>query len=123
MERRVATMDGIAAVLGEQRRQKSLGQMDDESIRCRYMIATKDLVTNAIVRGAKDAEEAQDGWDDGKDACKTSGCDSSPALICDSTITTNQLKRGSSRIFCTKKTLQHILSRATKAKKWQEPAK
>jgi len=64
MEKRLAKMDGIAAVLGEQSRQKDLGYRDDESIRNRYLIATRDLVAEAITRASKDAEAVKWEWDD-----------------------------------------------------------
>lgn len=118
MERRVATMDGIAAVLGEQSRQRSLGQMDEESIRSRYICATRELVSEAITRGTKDAEDAQAVLDGGVDISNENS-----TLVCDATVASSkQLNRGSLKIFSTRKTLQHILSRATKTNKRQEPS-
>jgi len=65
MEKRIAMMDGIAAVLGEQSRQKNDGTIDEQIIRNRYKKATSMLINEAFERGAKDAEEAQLNWFDG----------------------------------------------------------
>lgn len=135
MEKRLAKMDGIAAVLGEQSRQKDLGQRDEESIRNRYVIATKDLVAEAIARASKDAEDAKSEWDGDSprhtnatnNSCKNSiglhrhndACHSSGTYEKDASKQSNK----SCNSLGTRKSWQLILSRASQVMKRQEPVK
>lgn len=134
MERRLAKMDGIAAVLGEQSRQKDLGHTDDESIRNRYLIATRNLVDEAIARASKDAEDVlqAEGDDDTPRLSSTTIIDNSKncrglhhkVSRSERTYENEEVNRRKSFVpFGTRKSLQYMLSRASQAMKRQEPVK
>ena len=135
MEKRLAKMDGIAAVLGEQSRQKDLGQRDDESIRNRYLIATRELVTEAITRASRDAEEVlRSEWDDGGNHLPPhTSIDHSTNCIelhhkvgCSKgTYENDHVKhhKAFTHTLGARKPFQYILSRASQVMKRQEPLK
>lgn len=131
MEKRLAKMDGIAAVLGEQSRQKDLGQWDDESIRNRYLIATRDLVAQAIARASKDAEDAQLECDDENPRASPSSKNSQHCIDLHhqvgrskATYKNDDVKGHKSfNALGTRKSLQYILSRASQVMKRHEPVK
>lgn len=121
MEKRVAIMNGIAAVLNEQSRQKSLGEVNDEAIRECYQDNTTSFSSQALLRGAKDANEAREGLGEkillsaadniAEECSSTEGnieIQSSPLL-----------KRKSNGIFNTGKVFRKFLMRASSIKRME----
>ena len=112
MEKRLAIVDGIAAVLSEQGRQNSLGEFDDEAIRKQYQNATANFASQALLRGAAAAEDArQQPQDDRFVAASEITPVSSPTDEVTETRSRFNLKRKPLRLSNTRKALQRFLMR------------
>lgn len=115
MESRISIMDGIAAVLSEQSRQKSLGEKDSEVIREKYQNATANFASQALLRGANDAEEARgEALDETVVAAnnKTASDSSSSETVTEMLPADMLQKRKFNGIFNTRKVFQLFLTRA-----------